>query len=77
MPFYEYKCSDCGELFTLLQKRDAERTGYPCPKCEGEQTERVFSTFASAVANTTSAACYSGGSGGGGHCCNGSCGCRH
>ncbi|MBI2297826.1 MAG: zinc ribbon domain-containing protein [Armatimonadetes bacterium] len=47
MPFYEYKCGGCGEVFTLLQKRDAKREGYACPDCGASETRRVMSTFAS------------------------------
>ena len=49
MPFFEYKCADCEKVFTLLQKRDAEREGYQCPDCQSTKTERVFSTFATAT----------------------------
>ncbi len=72
MPFYEYKCAECDKVFSLLQKRDAERSGYACPACGSKQTERVFSTFATASKGEAVAA-----PSGGGHCCGASCGCRH
>jgi putative FmdB family regulatory protein len=77
MPFFEYKCADCGQVFTLLQKRDAPRAGYACPSCEGAETERVFSTFASAVkGDSLMAACPAGVPRG--SCSHaGSCGCGH
>lgn len=73
MPFYEYKCAECDRVFSLLQKRDAERTGYACPACGSTETERVFSTFATASKGSEAVAAPSGG----GHCCGASCGCRH
>ena len=69
MPFYEYKCDDCGEVFTMLQKRDAAREGHKCPECSGENTKRVLSTF-SAHGNTDPVPVSSGG---GSCCCGGSC----
>ncbi len=73
MPFFEYKCADCDKVFSLLQKRDAERQGYPCPVCESTKTERIFSTFATAAGGKSETAC---GVPAGGHCCGPSCGCR-
>jgi putative FmdB family regulatory protein len=76
MPFYEYKCDDCGKVFTLLQSRSAERSGFSCPKCSGTQTERVFSTFASSVAGKSAADyCPTNRRVGCSHA--GSCGCGH
>ncbi len=74
MPFFEYKCAACEKVFTLLQKRDAERSGYACPVCDSKQTERVFSTFATAVAGPKSSCPLPSGGGGGG-CCSG-CACH-
>jgi putative FmdB family regulatory protein len=46
MPFFEYLCEDCEELFEkLLPRREADAT-QTCPRCGGEQTRRVLSTFA-------------------------------
>jgi putative FmdB family regulatory protein len=41
MPVYEYRCSECGLSFDLIQPVDAEKTA----KCEGcgAQARRVFS----------------------------------
>ncbi len=65
MPFFEYKCDDCDELFTLLQKRDAPREGHACPECGGTKTARVFSVFAAQTAQPSkvpAGACCQGGS---------------
>jgi putative FmdB family regulatory protein len=78
MPFYEYRCHDCGQVFPLLQKRDAARSGYACPSCEGARTERVFSVFASAVAGKSAAETGCAMAGGPAACSHaGSCGCGH
>ena len=76
MPFFEYKCAECDKVFSLLQKRDAERQGYECPACGSTTTERVFSTFATATAGKERAA-VAAGAAAGGHCCGGGCGCHH
>lgn len=41
MPVYEYRCSECGHRFDLIQPMDAERV-VDCEKC-GAQANRVFS----------------------------------
>ncbi|MCC7494821.1 MAG: zinc ribbon domain-containing protein [Fimbriimonadaceae bacterium] len=71
MPFFEYKCAGCEQVFTLLQKRDAERSGHECPECGSHETERVFSTFAAAVAGpkSSSSAPAAAGHGCGAGCC--------
>lgn len=45
MPIYEYKCKDCGAVFTVLQPMSAKRTGTKCAKCGGTNTERQISSF--------------------------------
>lgn len=74
MPFYEYRCGECGHVFTLLQKRDAPREGYECPECGKPETARILSTFA-AHGDKDPMPVAAGG--GGGHCCGGSCACGH
>lgn len=34
MPLYEYKCSECGFIFEVLQKVN-EQPQDKCPKCDG------------------------------------------
>ena len=41
MPLYEYKCSDCGSSFEVLQKVNEPRLT-KCPKCGG-QLKKVLS----------------------------------
>ncbi len=47
MPVYEYKCSKCGERFSLLETVDASREGKECPKCGATETSRTLSVFSS------------------------------
>ncbi|MCG6963817.1 MAG: zinc ribbon domain-containing protein [Acidobacteria bacterium] len=47
MPIYEYRCTDCGHVFSRLQKVGATADGVTCPECGGANSERLVSTFAS------------------------------
>lgn len=43
MPIYEYRCTACGESFSLLQKMGATATGTNCPKCGAAKIEKLIS----------------------------------
>ena len=46
MPIYEYRCLDCGEVFSHLVLTFTDASGRrPCPACGGEQARRLMSTF--------------------------------
>ena len=65
MPIYEYRCKDCENTFSRLQKIGAGVDGVKCPKCESENTERLLSSFASTssspdVACSSPSSCTSG-----------------
>jgi putative FmdB family regulatory protein len=47
MPIYEYRCTLCGERFSLLQPVGADKTIVHCPKCETTKVDRLLSSFAS------------------------------
>ena len=47
MPIYEYRCKDCGNSFSRLQKIGAGSDGVKCPACDGDNIERLLSSFAS------------------------------
>ena len=47
MPIYEYRCKDCGNSFSRLQKIGASADGVKCPQCESAKVERQISSFAS------------------------------
>lgn len=58
MPLYEYRCTDCGNVFEELQPMDAPRSGALCTQCGGSRTNRLLSSFAVHTgATTTEAAC--------------------
>jgi putative FmdB family regulatory protein len=47
MPIYEYECTDCGKPFEKMvrfSEADKEQT---CPTCQGRNTRKKISTFAS------------------------------
>ena len=55
MPLYEYGCQKCGRRFEVLQRVGADNTGVTCPACGASEVGKLFSTFASTVAGSTSA----------------------
>ena len=65
MPIYEYRCNDCGNNFSRLQRVGAGSDGIQCPKCKSENLERLLSSFASTsgspdVACPSASSCSSG-----------------
>jgi putative FmdB family regulatory protein len=65
MPIYEYRCKDCENAFSRLQKIGAGTDDVKCPKCNGKSVERLLSTFASTssspdVACPSASTCSSG-----------------
>lgn len=47
MPIYEYRCQECGKVFSLLFLRSADANGQErCSACGSGQTKRLISTFA-------------------------------
>jgi putative FmdB family regulatory protein len=47
MPIYEYRCLECGGVFSLLLQRHAGASGQQhCSACGSEQTQRLISSFA-------------------------------
>ncbi|OGC12422.1 hypothetical protein A3K48_04280 [candidate division WOR-1 bacterium RIFOXYA12_FULL_52_29] len=63
MPFYDYKCGDCGKKFEI-KKGMNDKTIPQCPKCGG-LAERVFSApsltgTASSCGSCSSGSCSSG-----------------
>jgi putative FmdB family regulatory protein len=55
MPFYEYRCTECGDEFEkMLRFSEADRLPL-CPKCESPKTQRKLSkvaAFGAASADT-------------------------
>ncbi len=44
MPFYEYKCAGCGEVFEHFA-RNASDGASSCPGCGCEDIKKLFSVF--------------------------------
>ena len=47
MPIYEYRCKECGKVFSKLQRMGATAEGIICPACGSSDVERMVSSFAS------------------------------
>jgi putative FmdB family regulatory protein len=75
MPIYEFHCGKCEQNFELLVRSAKWEGVAACPQCGSKKLTKNLSTFASAVAGTTSAptpaACgmKKRGHGGGCGCC--------
>jgi len=41
MPFYRYKCTNCGHEFRFLHLENSDET-VRCPKCKHEEVERLL-----------------------------------
>ncbi len=65
MPIYEYRCKECGHVFSRLQRVGAPGDGIPCPECGSASSERLLSTFASASSSGSHGTSTCGRSGGG------------
>jgi putative FmdB family regulatory protein len=46
MPIYEFKCEDCGHVFSEL-KKIGDFEGAVCPSCGSEKTAKKMSSFSS------------------------------
>lgn len=53
MPIYEYRCKDCGDKFEKLVRAGTDQAGLICPNCGSQQTEKLFSLFATSSSSTT------------------------
>ena len=47
MPIFEYRCGDCRRRFSLLVGVVAGATEMRCPRCGGEQLQKLISRFSS------------------------------
>ena len=56
MPLYEYRCEACDHRFEILQRRGEPADGLACPQCGVQQLEKMFSTFAAAATQGSTAA---------------------
>ena len=47
MPIYEYRCQQCGAVFSLLFRHASEAGEHiHCTMCDSDQTRRLISSFA-------------------------------
>ncbi|MBW2624152.1 MAG: zinc ribbon domain-containing protein [Deltaproteobacteria bacterium] len=44
MPIYEFRCLECDDIFEILFMTEDDKNTMACPKCTGENIERVLST---------------------------------
>lgn len=46
MPTYEYRCQDCGEVFTAVEHMEEHGHAEPsCPACDSHNVRQVFAPF--------------------------------
>ncbi len=65
MPIYEYRCTECDHRFEILQRLGEGSDGLTCPGCDAPRLEKMFSTFAAAATEGSTAEPASAG------CCRG------
>jgi putative FmdB family regulatory protein len=53
MPIYEFKCLECEEFIELLVMNKDEEIELKCPKCKGEELERVLSSTCYSMADSS------------------------
>jgi putative FmdB family regulatory protein len=53
MPLYEYQCNTCGEEFEKMVRFSEAELTPACPACQGEDTRKKISAFASLAAFLT------------------------
>ncbi|HEY5976101.1 MAG TPA: zinc ribbon domain-containing protein [Geobacteraceae bacterium] len=62
MPIYEYRCNNCQESFSLLQKMGASVEGTSCPRCGSPEVTRQISACAvGGSSNASGPSCSMGG----------------
>ena len=60
MPFYEYRCNDCGTEFEMLMRFSEADRRPECPSCESPKTQKKLSavaSFGSASSDTGGSSC--------------------
>ncbi|MCK5569217.1 MAG: zinc ribbon domain-containing protein [Spirochaetes bacterium] len=58
MPIFEYACKECGNTFEQLVM--SKNIHISCPRCDGGQIAKLFSTFAHRSSGKTESASGSG-----------------
>jgi putative FmdB family regulatory protein len=44
MPIYEFRCTECGQVFEELIMRSSDQADLTCPRCAARTVERVLSS---------------------------------
>lgn len=62
MPIYEYRCEQCGHVFSLLRSYLERDDRTQCPQCQADQVKRLISGIAVGSGNSnTGSGCGGGG----------------
>jgi putative FmdB family regulatory protein len=61
MPFYEYRCNECGEAFEKMLRFSEANLNPVCPKCKSPDTHKKISRVAAFGNATAGASNASGG----------------
>jgi putative FmdB family regulatory protein len=61
MPFYEYRCTECGVEFEMMLRFSESDRRPACPKCQSSQTQKKLSAVASFGTATSSGSSGSSG----------------
>ena len=72
MPFYEYRCQDCGHQFEKLVRNERE-IPRACPNCGKESLKKLFSTFSTGSSSSSGPACTDGSCARSNSCSTGTC----
>ncbi len=57
MPIFEYRCSECREIFEHLRLSRTD-TAVECPHCGAKRAEQLFSVFATRSGGNGGGECY-------------------
>ncbi|HEY9677307.1 MAG TPA: FmdB family zinc ribbon protein [Drouetiella sp.] len=84
MPFYEYRCAECREVFGLDRSMSESSQPADCTACGSTSTNRIWNAFIRSGGitpdvgqGTSRSSSSSGGGGGCGSCSSHSCGTCH
>lgn len=83
MPYYEYRCQECREVFGVERSMSESSEACNCDKCGSDNVSRIWNAFIRSggitpdVGQGSSARKTSSGGGGCGSCSSHSCGTCH
>lgn len=66
MPIYEYRCKTCGHVFEKMMRWSDADSNPVCPNCQGQNTQKKMTSFASFGGGASFGSGTSYGSGGSG-----------